>query len=90
MEGQNHLDTTAIEMAAKAEQKIGSHEDMCSERYEVINGTMSDIKTTLNNGLSRIHGRVDRIMWGLMGGLGLLAMALLTFVIQWLANSNAN
>ena len=90
MEGQNQLDTEAIQVAAKAATQIDSHEKMCGERYEVINGTMSDIKTTLNSGLSRIHGRVDKILWSIIGTLVMAVGALVMFVFQWLANGNAN
>ena len=68
-------------------RQIGSHQDMCEERYQMIHGTMADIKTSLNTGLSRIHGRVDRILWSIIAGLGMIALTLITGAIQWIGNS---
>lgn len=83
MDGRYQLNSEALEMASKAAADITKHEDMCSERYERINSTIARVENALSNGMTRLHGRLDKILWAIIIGLGALALALFGFVIQW-------
>lgn len=73
-------DTRAIELASQALARIEAHEVDCDRRYRegadmaretrddmrAITTTVAAQTTALQTALGRIHGRLDKIMWGVL------------------------
>ena len=58
---------TESKTVAGAYAKIEAHEDLCAERYQAINGTLMDLKSTSKD--------QARVQWGvLLALLGFLAL----------------
>lgn len=79
-------DTRAIELASQALARIEAHEVDCDRRYQegaamaretrddmrAITTAISAQTTTTQAALGRIHGRLDKILWCVLGGAVLL------------------
>jgi len=77
----------AMSKATLVEHKQDTHEEICAERYEGIRTSMSDIKDLVKeqgrqyeNGINRVHKRIDDGQKTFTGVLITLAVLLLSAV----------
>lgn len=72
------IDHEARRAAAAANQKIDEHEKRCGDRWRAAHKTMENVEASVG----KIHGRIDRIVWGLLIGVASVALLLATVLLQ--------
>lgn len=67
-EEKSTVDHTARRIAERAELKA----DTVGKRLDRIDDDIKDGLKGVSDSISRVHGRIDRLLWGVLGALALI------------------